>query len=35
MFKPAEPEQERMIREFGLPLESEQRLLPPPNPDES
>jgi len=35
MFKPADPEQERMIREFGLPLESEQRLLPPPNPDES
>jgi serine/threonine protein kinase len=39
MFKPADPEQERLIREFGLPLDSEQRLeqrlMPPPNPDES
>jgi hypothetical protein len=33
MFKPTDPEQERLIRDFGMPLESEQRLWPPPNPD--
>jgi hypothetical protein len=40
MFKPTDPELQRRISGFGLPLESEQRMLPmtpiaPPRPDES
>jgi serine/threonine protein kinase len=35
MFKPTDPELQRRISGFGLPLESEQRMMQPARPDES